>query len=172
MIFGDMMVFGMMFVTFVYTRRDAQPLFQASQATLNQACGLINTVLMLSSSYCVAMGVQAAKLNRLRWASRMFGAALSCGILFCLVKFFEYAQKVTAGLVINTDEFFMYYYVFTGIHLLHVFVGIGVLIFLIRHSSTERITAPKIGHLESGASFWHLVDLLWIALFALLYLLK
>jgi len=65
----------------------------------------------------------------------------------------------------------MYYFVLTGIHLMHVLVGLGVLAFMTRHAASGALDAVRMGHLESGASFWHLVDLLWIALFALLYLL-
>jgi nitric oxide reductase NorE protein len=170
-IFGDMIVFGLMFVTFAYYRHDALTLFRTSQASINQTCGLINTVLMLTSSWFVAMGLQAARIRRRSSASVLFACALSCAVCFVLVKIFEYQEKIAAGFVINTDDFFMFYYVLTGIHLLHVLAGIAVLAFLI-NSSKSGFDAVKFGYVESGTIFWHLVDLLWIALFALLYLLK
>jgi len=170
MIFGDMMVFSLMFVAFMLGRRDQTELFEASRLHLNQAYGLGNTCLMLSSSWCVASAVQAVRSARTRAAGLYLRVALGCGLGFCAVKILEYGEKFRAGIAVNSNDFFMYYFVFTGIHLLHVLIGMGVLIFMTRVVAGD-VDARRFGYLESGASFWHVVDLLWIALFALLYLL-
>jgi nitric oxide reductase NorE protein len=102
----------------------------------------------------------------------MFRLAFACGVGFSVVKVIEYAQKIRAGIVINSNDFYMYYYIFTGIHFLHVLIGLGVLAFMAAYASDGKFSPIKVGHMESGASFWHVVDLLWIALFALLYLLR
>lgn len=172
-IVGDMLVFGLMFLTFMYYRRDELTLFRLSQSHLNQTLGLANTLLMITSSLFVSLSVQAAIHRKNRLALFGFALASLSGAAFCLIKISEYWQAVKAGFSIDTNEFYTFYYVFTGIHLLHVLIGIAVLVFLMSTSrSTEKMTVKKLGYLESGASFWHLVDLLWIALFALLYLLK
>jgi nitric oxide reductase NorE protein len=170
MIFGDVLVFSLMFIVFLLARRDQTALFEASQRHLNQAYGLGNTFLMLSSSWCVAGAVQAVRDARNRTAGLYLRVALGCGLGFCTIKILEYGEKFRAGIAINSTDFFMYYFVFTGIHLLHVLIGMGVLIFMMRVAAGS-VDAKRQGYLESGASFWHLVDLLWIALFALLYLL-
>jgi nitric oxide reductase NorE protein len=170
-IFGDMMVFGLMFLTFMYYRRENLSEFETSQMRLNQTYGLVNTLLMLSSSWFVASSVELARRGRRQLASLGFTLALACGLGFSLVKILEYREKIRAGIVIDSNDFYTFYYIFTGIHFLHVWIGIVVLAFMARSTWAGRFTAGKIGHLESGASFWHLVDLLWIALFALLYLL-
>ncbi len=170
MIFGDMMVFSLMFIAFMLGRRDQTALFEASRLHLNQAYGLVNTFLMLSSSWCIAAAVQAARGARHRTAGLYVRLALCCGLGFCGVKIMEYGEKFRAGISINSNDFFMYYFVFTGIHLLHVLIGLGVLVFMTRVLAGTA-DARRLGYLESGASFWHVVDLLWIALFALLYLL-
>jgi len=170
MIFGDMMVFSLMFIAFMLGRRDQMALFAMSRLHLNQTYGLVNTFLMLSSSWCVASAVHAGRAGRRRTATLYLRLALGCGLGFCAVKFLEYGEKFRAGIAINSNDFFMYYFVFTGIHLLHVLIGMGVLIFMARVAAVD-VDAKRLGYLESGASFWHLVDLLWIALFALLYLL-
>jgi len=172
MIFGDMMVFSIMFAVFLFYRRADPALFESSRAHLNQTLGLINTFLLLTSSWFVAMAVQAARAHRARAAVIMFRLALACGVGFSLVKIAEYTQKVRAGIVINSNDFYMYYYMFTGIHFLHVLIGMGVLAFMAHYVADGKFSAIKVGHIESGASFWHMVDLLWIALFALLYLLR
>jgi nitric oxide reductase NorE protein len=170
MIFGDMMVFSLMFVAFMLGRREQTALFAMSRLHLNQTDGLVNTFLMLSSSWCVASAVHAVRAARQRAAGLYLRLALGCGLGFCAVKVLEYAEKFRAGIAINSNDFYMYYFVFTGIHLLHVLIGMGVLIFMLRIAAAD-VDAKRLGYLESGASFWHLVDLLWIALFALLYLL-
>ena len=78
--------------------------------------------------------------------------------------------KIRAGITLNTDPFFTFYYMLTAIHLIHVVIGLGVLTFICtRFDRTGRFAAPH-GLIEGGGAFWHLVDLLWIVLFPLLYL--
>lgn len=88
------------------------------------------------------------------------------------MKFFEYGEKIRAGIGLTTNDFYMYYYMFTGIHLLHVVIGMAVLGFLWHVSRKGASDGENMVMLETGASFWHLVDVLWIVLFALLYLMK
>jgi len=171
-IFGDMLVFSVMFLSFVCQRREDPRLFQTSAAHLNQVFGLLNTVLLLTSSWFVALGIQAARRDEGRRAARGFRLATLCALGFSIVKLLEYTEKVRADIVINSNDFYMYYFVLTGIHFMHVLIGIGVLTFMARHAAAGAIDGRRLSHLESGASFWHLVDLLWIALFALLYLLR
>ena len=94
------------------------------------------------------------------------------GAGFIGIKYFEYSEKFRAGYNIVTNDFFMYYFLTTGIHLVHVVIGMAVLAFLWHTTRGGEIDAGKLSTLESGASFWHLVDILWIALFALLYMLR
>ena len=172
MICGDMMIFSIMFIVYLFYRREDPELFESSQSRLNQSFGLINTFFMLTSSWCVAMAVEAARARRIKSTVILFRLGFACGLGFAIVKIAEYAQKISAGIVIDTNDFYMYYYVLTGIHFLHVLIGMGVLAFMAHYATKGDFAPIKIGHFESGASFWHLVDLLWIALFALLYLLK
>lgn len=169
-IFGDMMVFTLFFVTFAWYRGENMDLFAASHALLNQVFGVINTFLMLSSSWFVATAVRMARENRPRLVVAGFGGAFLCGIGFVVSKVFEYGEKIRAGITPATNDFFMYYYVFTGIHLMHVLIGMGVLAFMAAYARSGAFDTHKVRNLESGASFWHVVDLLWIVLFALLYL--
>lgn len=167
---GDLVLFTLLFAVFLSMRADQPVLFEEGRAQLDQGWGLLNTLLMLSSSWFVATAVRAARLQLTGSVVRCFGAALACGLAFVVVKFFEYGAKLSAGITLTTNDFFMLYFVYTGIHLLHVTIGIGVLTFLILYSRGGAFTGDRMRNLESGASFWHLVDLLWIVLFALLYL--
>ncbi|HSV71966.1 MAG TPA: cytochrome c oxidase subunit 3 [Methylibium sp.] len=170
LIAGDLLLFSVLFVIFLNYRAQQMGVFQAGHARLDQGWGLVNTLLMLSSSWFVATAVQAARRQRARAASRCFALALSCGVGFVLVKVVEYGDKLRAGLTLTTDDFFMFYFIYTGIHLIHVLIGMGVLTALMVYSRSGDFVPAKLRHLETGASFWHLVDLLWIVLFALLYL--
>jgi nitric oxide reductase NorE protein len=165
-------VFAMFFLVFVYYRGCDTPLYARSQSTLNQGFGVLNTLLLLTSSWFVALAVQAARENRATQSFKLLALAFLCGLGFVTVKIFEYAEKMRAGITLETNDFYMYYYIFTGIHLVHVLIGMGVLVYLQKKARAAHYDAKTIGVMESGASFWHLVDILWLILFALLYLMK
>lgn len=168
---GDMVIFSLFFVVFTHGLGQNPELFRESQALLNETFGALNTVLLLCSSWLVATAVAVAREGRNRLSRQLLAIAMLCGSGFTLVKFFEWREKLNAGIGLQTNEFFTYYFVFCGIHLLHVLIGIGVLAFMIRRLRGNTNSAETIVVLESGATFWHVVDLLWIGLFALLYLL-
>lgn len=171
-VLGDMCVFAVFFGIFVIYRSRNVELYVRSQAELNQDYGAINTLLLLASSWFVAMAVNAGRsLNTMR-ATRLFTAAIGCGLGFVIVKYLEWSQKLVNGLGLTTNEFFTFYYMLTGIHLLHVIIGLLVLFILRAKSKTPLATAGDLILLESGATYWHMVDVLWIVLFPLIYLLK
>ena len=169
---GDLIVFSLFFVTFLYYRGLEVDLFTTSQTHLNQTFGAINTFFMLTSSWFVASAVHAARHRMGKVTPICLLLAMTCGVGFAIVKVLEYGEKISAGITLTSDNFFMYYYMFTGIHFVHVLIGMAVLAFLTRMSWSGQFDATRIRNLESGASFWHLVDLLWIVLFALIYLVK
>lgn len=167
---GDCLLFSALFIVFLLYRAEQPATFGAGRAALNQLFGLGNTLLMLTSSWFVATGVEAARRNLIGVPQRCFGAALACGAAFGLIKVFEYREKIVAGITPTTNNFFMFYFVYTGIHMIHILIGMAVLAMLIGYTRQRNIQPLQIQHLETGASFWHLVDLLWIVLFPLLYL--
>lgn len=171
-IFGDMMVFSLFFVTFMYYRGQELELFRESAHHLSQFFGALNTFYMLSSSWFVAMAVQASRRQMRGVTTALFLMGFTCGAGFLVNKVFEYGDKIRHGITLNTNDFFMYYYMFTGIHMMHVIIGMGVLLFAAKYSWGGNFDARKVKNLESSASFWHVVDLLWIVLFALLYLVR
>ncbi len=180
-ILGDMVIFGLFFIVFVYYRGLNPELYLQSQATLNQNYGAINTLFLLASSWFVAMAVDDMRSKIIKLAPAFFPLAMLCGVGFTVVKIIEYREKISAGITLTTNDFYMYYYIFTGLHFLHVLIGMGVLVFLWLKAkevakrtagSSEGVTEKEMILVESGASYWHMVDLLWIVLFPLLYLMK
>jgi len=171
-ILGDMMVFALFFCTFMYYRGLDSASFRAGQAQLNRNLGVLNTFLLLTSSWLVALAVQAVRKRQADRAPLLFGAAGVCACGFITVKVFEYSAKLQAGITPASSDFFLYYYVFTGIHLLHVVVGLALLVWLTLRSRHENESLSELSLYESGASYWHMVDLLWVVLFPLIYLMK
>lgn len=170
-VFGDMCIFAILFATFLYYRSFDPELYATSRLALNQTFGVVNTILLLSSSWLVATGLRAARLQKTAICRRFFSAALLCGVCFGISKVMEYSEKIAAGISVQTNDFFMFYFILTGLHMFHVLIGIGVLAFLIIRCKQERIATNDLQIIEGGGVFWHMVDLLWIVLFPLLYLL-
>lgn len=171
-VLGDLLMFALAFVLFTYYRAGDPALYAAGQATLNQHYGAINTLLLLTSSWFVVLAIHAAKDSATVPAANFFALAFACGGGFVAVKFMEYGEKLRVGLSLTTNDFFMYYYVLTGLHFAHVAIGMLVLLFMWRRCRAGIASERDIGFLENGATYWHMVDVLWIILFPLIYLLK
>lgn len=171
LIAGEALVFSLFFVLLVRLLAQHPALYAQSQAGLSRNFGLLNTMLMLASSWFVAAAVVAARQGHQRLMRiRLFGAA-ALGVAFAVAKGFEWRAKIEAGITIQSNDFFALYYSFTAIHLAHVLLGTGMLVFLAQRRTAATPGTEGYTLLESGACFWHLVDLLWIGLFAILYLL-
>ena len=91
---------------------------------------------------------------------------------FSLVKFIEYGEKMDQGYTVLSNDFFMYYYVLTITHFLHVIIGMALLVYLIKLVKKKQFTQGDYQFVEGSACFWHMVDLLWIVLFPLIYLMR
>ena len=171
-ILGDMLVFAVFFCTYLYYRAQSTALFDTSQASLDPRFGVTNMCVLLVSSLCVVLGVKATRQGVAGIAPPAFVAAFCCGAVFATLKAIEYYSKVSEGVTPATNEFFMLYFVLTGLHLFHLILGMAVLLVLIGKSRSAHLAPGNIGFIEGGACFWHMVDLLWIILFPLIYLVK
>lgn len=169
-IFGDMMVFALFFATFVYYRGLDIETYNASQATLDKGLGLLNTLILLTSSWFVVWAIRCAKSGDGKEAAHRILAAAALGVGFWVVKIIEYAAKFEEGYSVVTDEFFGFYFMFTGIHLVHVTAGLGALVYAQHVLRQGRVSGGDLDNLVGIGAFWHMVDLLWIVLFAILYL--
>lgn len=169
-VLGDMVIFGAYFVIFMVYRGHEQTSFLASERHLSLASGAVNTLLLLASSRFVALAVAAAGTGDARRAQRLVYWGGLCGVAFLLVKAHEWYSLVNAGLTVQRSNFFMFYYAFTGVHLFHVLIGLIVL--GVMRAELRRPAGPRTRLIEACGIYWHLVDLLWILLFALLYLMR
>ena len=171
-ILGDMLVFALFFAVFVFYRGQNPELYRKAQATLNSNYGALNTILLLTSSWFVVLAVNAARKGLNRSAAVLVALAWLCGAGFATIKVLEYSEKINAGIGLTTNDFYMYYFIFTGLHFLHVLIGMAILSVLFVIARRGGARPSHIAILEGGASYWHMVDVLWIILFPLLYLMK
>lgn len=171
-IFGDMTLFAVLFCLYLHDRGAQSELFEASQSHLDQTLGVVNTVVLLTSSLLVVTAVRAMRRNAHLLARRLIYGTMLCGAVFVANKAIEYGQKISHDVVPATDDFFMYFYVMTGLHLFHVVIGMTLLAFAVRLTRETTLTERRLAYLEGAACFWHMVDLLWIVIFPLLYLVK
>lgn len=166
-ILADLVLFLCFFTLYSAERLSDVPAFRESQALLSSATGAINTLLLLTSSWLVALGVHRA---RDRKSGRLsIATAIALGVLFVGVKITEYVHVIDDGASMTDNGFFMYYFVITGMHLVHVLIGLVVLVLVF--GKAESVSRKDRVFMESGAAYWHMVDLLWLFIFPLLYLL-
>ena len=169
-IVADVMAFGLFFVFFMIGRREQVALFDRSAAQLNANFGMLNTLILVTSSWLVVIAVHAARRGDRRSVRTFLALAFVVGAGFALTKVIEYGDKVSHGITLLTNDFFMFYFVLTGLHFLHFLIGMGVLATLWVKAGREAVDGPLFGWIESGGLYWHMVDLLWIVLFPMLYL--
>jgi nitric oxide reductase NorE protein len=167
LILGEMVVFGALFVGFAVARALDPATFDASQALLDGFLGGLNTMVLVTSGWLVAVAVQRRESNRSvpkhGRRSAMLGA-MALGTVFLAIKAVEYADKIGQGFTPETDMFFQLYYLMTGFHALHVVMGLIILGIVTWRDSLE--------NMETGAAFWHMIDLIWVLLYPLVYLLR
>lgn len=173
LLFGDMMVFTVLFTVYLHERGARHELFAESQGALHRALGATNTLVLLTSSILVVFATHAMHRPELRHlARRLTLAGAAVGSCFVAIKAFEYHEMVSAGITPSTNEFFMYYFVLTGLHLAHVIIGLIVLTVLSTLARKPEPTRTHMAFYEGGACFWHMVDLLWIVIFPLIFLVR
>ncbi|WP_231748862.1 cytochrome c oxidase subunit 3 [Mycobacterium sp. M26] len=165
-----MLVFGVFFATFMVERAKAPAVFDAARKTLHLNIGLVNTLVLLTSSLLVVAAVGGIRTGARTIAARALWGAIGCGVLFVALKVTEYVLLAGAGHSPGDNNFYLYYFILTGLHLLHVLIGIVVLVLLLTQTRRTELSATRLAVIEGGGCFWHLVDLLWIVLFPLLYL--
>ncbi|MBB3190371.1 cytochrome c oxidase subunit 3 family protein [Halomonas cerina] len=164
LILSEMLVFSAFFALYAWQRASETAIFNASQQQLEPLMGGLNTLVLLTSGLCVALAVEAVSADRIPRARRWLGGAMALGMLFGGIKIIEYADKFAVGITPETNTFFGFYYGLTAFHFAHVLFGLALLALVTWRTSTENV--------ETAAAFWHMVDLIWILLYPLLYLLR
>jgi nitric oxide reductase NorE protein len=164
LIASELLVFGAGLASFLAVRASDAEGFAAAQAHLDRTAGAINTIVLITSGYMAALAV-AARRGGARGRARLhLAAAATLGFVFLLVKAHEYTGLIGEGIGTETHPFFTFYYLLTGFHAAHVVAGIVILGLVAAYDDPH--------HMETGAAFWHMVDLVWVLLFPVIYLLR
>lgn len=173
MVLGDLIIFGSYFLIFMVHRTIAPQEFLAAQQHLNLNVGVVNTVVLLTSSWFVARSVVAARAGDIAAALRLTLLGGACGVAFICLKAYEWSTKIAQGYAMGgapSDEFVNFYYMLTGVHLFHVALGLLILGIVVRELRDPH--KRRIPMVESSAVYWHMVDLLWVVIFGLLYVMR
>jgi cytochrome c oxidase subunit 3 len=179
-LFTELLLFGGLFLLYgVYLKRYPQE-FAAGGTQLNWLMGTANTAILLTSSLFVAMAVTAVQRDERRRAAGLIGGTILCAAGFMVIKYFEWSAKIGHGIYPGSvhlkagspgeSVFFSLYYLTTGIHGLHVLIGGALLGWIALKVNVGAVHAGDFVLLENGALYWHLVDLIWIFIFPLYYL--
>jgi nitric oxide reductase NorE protein len=171
-ILGDISVFAVFFTYYLVQRSKHVDLFDLSQSPLNKSLGAVNTVFLLISSLFVVLAIRAMRVSERLVAQRVIVGAFLCGVAFIVVKAFEYSERIAAHQIPTTNSFYLLYFVLTGLHLFHLIIGLGVLTALFFLARRPGLSEHQWAFFEGGACFWHMVDLLWLVLFPLIFLVR
>ncbi len=172
----EILLFAVMFCGFALFRWMHIEEFHAGSHHLDWRLGAFNTAVLLLSSYTAALAVDAGQRGNNKRIVLNFGISTICGIIFMCVKYYEYSGKYHHGYFPGQENFYEFknflgfYFVMTGLHGLHVLIGMGLMIWVMVRAMRNRFSPDYYTPVELSALYWHLVDLIWIYLFPLLYL--
>lgn len=161
LIFSEMAAFGFMLVGFNVVRLLNQAVFAAGQARLDPLLGGVNTLVLVTSGWFAARAASTARRPHRRL---LLLGALGLGLVFVAVKLVEYAIAIDAGAGLDTDPFSTLYFLITGFHLLHVVLGAVILAIVAWHAQRDAV--------EIGTSFWHMIDLIWLVMYPIIYIIR
>mgnify|MGYP001235088761 CR=1 FL=1 len=172
----EILLFAVLFTAFAIFRWYNLDEFHAGSNHLDWKLGMLNTAVLLFSSFTAALAVDAGQHGDNKRVVKNLVITIACGGIFLIIKYFEYSSKYAAGLWPGKENYFQYenflalYYCMTALHALHVIIGMGLLTWVLLKALKNRFSNDYYTPVEIGALYWHLVDLIWIYLFPLLYL--
>jgi cytochrome c oxidase subunit 3 len=179
-LFTEVLFFGGMFLLYSIFRYKYAQDFHSAAAEENIILGTINTVILLTSSFTIALSIAAVRKGEKVSSIILQLATILMGVAFLVIKYFEWTAKINVGiypdspvlLALSKGEilFFGLYYVMTGLHGLHVLIGVVVISFMLYFTRRETINRENYARLENTGLYWHFVDIVWIYLYPLFYL--
>ena len=164
LILCETITFSLLLLAFVVARAVHPHVFSAGQGLLDPALGGANTLVLVTSGWFAALAVESREAGRRAEARLRIVATMVLGGVFIVLKVVEYGSKASIGIGLETDTFFTLYFLLTGFHLLHVVLGVVILGIVAWHDSPE--------NLRTGTAFWHMVDLVWVVMYAVIYLVR
>lgn len=166
----ELLLFGGLFTVYAVFRISYPDLFHQQHLKLNRLLGALNTFLLLTSSLSMAVGIAAIRQGRQRTLKIALSVTLALAAGFLSIKYFEWSEDFGRGLFPDSNLFFGLYFMMTGLHGLHVFFGMAVMVWLLVRTRRGEFSSDYNSPVEVTGLYWHFVDLVWIYLFPLLYL--
>jgi len=197
----EILFFGGLFAAYFVLRSNNYQMFHIGQYFLDTNMGLINTIVLLVSSFTAAWSVRAAQMGNKKLMIQLMAVTFLCAAGFMVIKYFEYSHKIHWGLVwgshfapsqdalahlakqgyeysaeqlgasgMRLGNFFSLYFCITGLHGIHVLVGMGLYLWLIKRAMAGHFNKDNFAAVDNVALYWHIVDIIWIFLFPMLYL--
>lgn len=166
----EVLLFTALFAAFAVIGYRYEELFIDSAAQLNWKLGMLNTGVLLASSWTMVRGVDAAQRGSNEKCNFWLTITTILALGFFVVKGIEYSSKFSHDIYISTNVFWAFYYTMTGIHAFHVLIGVGMLLWLKGLCKKGIFSETYYTPVEIGGLYWHLVDLVWIYLFPIVYL--
>lgn len=180
----EILMFGGLFVGYIIFHSIYPEMFAEGAESLNWKMGFINTLVLIFSSFTMALGIYYNQIGQSKKATWALAVTLLCGAIFLVIKYFEYTHKFHLGLYpgkflnmtegapkhANLGMYFGFYYCMTGLHGIHVVLGMGLIAWVLFRNIRGDFNPNYYTPVEGVGIFWHIVDLIWIFLFPLLYL--
>ncbi len=171
-ILSEMSEFAVMFIVYFLAKVHHPDEFKEGPTKLSTLAGTSNTLIMLTSSFFVVRAVMAMRDNKPDSSARWLWGAVLCGISYLIIKYFEYDWNSAQGLATDTNIFYGVYYYITFNHFLHVGWGSAAIVWVIYRLKTDIYTQQEHEGLINIALYWHMIDLAWITIFPLLYVIR
>jgi cytochrome c oxidase subunit 3 len=179
-LFTEILLFGGLFLLYSVDLSKYADSFHKAGQELNVTIGTINTIVLITSSFFIALSITTLSLGRTKAAIILVALTIFSALVFLINKYFEWSAKISHGIYPNSEHlntlpqgeitFYNLYYIMTGLHALHVCIGMIILSVVIVLLIKKKINADDFIVLENSALYWHLVDLIWIFLYPLFYL--
>lgn len=179
-LYSEIILFGGLFVLYAAYFHRYPEFFAEGGKELNRVMGATNTIVLLLSSFTVAASITAIQRNAKKQAVWFLVFSIFCGVTFLVIKYFEWGAKFHHDIYPNSETlvsgepglniFFGLYYVITGLHGLHVIIGMILLTISLVYVLKGKVTSSRFSMLDNSGLYWHLVDLIWIFVFPLFYL--
>lgn len=179
---SEILMFGGLFVGYIIYASLYPEVFAEGSTHLSWQYGAVNTIVLLTSSLTMVLGVHFCQTNQKKKAVMNLAVTIACGFMFMAIKYIEYSHKIHEGLLPGTwysadthgleniGLYFSFYFMMTGLHGIHVLLGMGMIAWVMIRAHRGEFSSDYYTPVEGVGLFWHLVDLIWIFLFPLLYL--
>jgi nitric oxide reductase NorE protein len=170
-ILAELSVFAILILAFAVTQAIKPQMFIEGRSLLNTSTGLAMTLSLLTAGFFAALAQEQVRRSRPRHGAILVMVALIAASVYVALKVMEYRHLLASGLGMERDTFFTLYWILTGFHFLHVLLGMVILGWLAARCFRSLYNADQRSGFESGVLYWHMVDLIWVVLFPLVYVL-